>query len=322
MGSALIRGLAIFCFGALAVGAFSEPLAAEKLDGPDGSHQPGHGLSTQSVAVQARRIASEGVKLRVLCAGDSITVGFLSDHDGGDGNGYRLQLRDRLEESGDEVVFAGTDKYSGSTMTDAYFAAWSGMTIKFIDDHISPSLLQRPNVILLHAGTNDMNPNHAVSREGNDPEAAAVRLGDLLDHIIDACPDAVVLVAMIIGTCNFDQSPQTEEFQSLIPDIVKDRRDAGHHVLAVDFSGFPMSDLRDCIHPTNDGYRKLGDYWYDAMTQIPREWISMPVGPDPVRPPEAESSSTRYGSFAFSTIVRAFSVICATHVIQAVYAWE
>nr|UMZ45353.1 hypothetical protein [Paramyrothecium sp.] len=319
MRVALIRRLTIFhCLGALAFVAPSECLGSETPNGPIWLHQSSQGTSIDSAAIQPRRIANQGIKLRILCAGDSITVGFLSDQDGGDGNGYRLQLRDRLEESGDEVVFAGTDRYPGSTMTDAYFAAWSGKTIKFIDDHISPSLVQRPNVILLHAGTNDMNPNHAVSREGNDPEGAARRLGVLLDHIIETCPDAVVLVAEIIGTCKPEQSPQTEEFQSLIPDIVRERRDAGHRVLAVDFSTFPMSDLRDCVHPTNDGYRKLGDYWYDAMTQIPRDWISMPVGPDPVRPPEPESGSSKIDSFTFSTIVPVFSVFWATHVIRAV----
>lgn len=37
-----------------------------------------------------------GTELRVLCVGDSITVGFLSEQDGGDGNGYRLRLLDNL----------------------------------------------------------------------------------------------------------------------------------------------------------------------------------------------------------------------------------
>lgn len=37
-----------------------------------------------------------GTELRILPVGDSITCGFLSDLDGGDGNGYRLQLREDL----------------------------------------------------------------------------------------------------------------------------------------------------------------------------------------------------------------------------------
>lgn len=42
------------------------------------------------------RAVKPGTELRILCVGDSITVGFLSEQDGGDGNGYRLRLLDNL----------------------------------------------------------------------------------------------------------------------------------------------------------------------------------------------------------------------------------
>ncbi|KND92820.1 hypothetical protein TOPH_02696 [Tolypocladium ophioglossoides CBS 100239] len=222
----------------------------------------------------------QGTELRILCAGDSITLGTLSDTDGGDGNGYRLQLRDDL--SKDRVTFAGTVTTDG-TMSDGYFAGWPGKTINYISDEIEPSLKQRPNIILLHAGTNDMSPNSAISTEGNDPYDAVTRLGALIDQMIKACPDAVVLVAMIIDTCDPAQSPATHEFQSLIPDAVQRRLDDGHHVLAANFTSFPTSQLRDCIHPTNQGYRLMGDYWSDFIAQVPRDWIQAPVGPNPDR---------------------------------------
>ena len=44
----------------------------------------------------AGKAIKQGTDLRILCAGDSITFGTLSDTDGGDGNGYRLQLRNDL----------------------------------------------------------------------------------------------------------------------------------------------------------------------------------------------------------------------------------
>jgi hypothetical protein len=88
-------------------------------------------------------------------------------------------------------------------------AAWSGKTIKFISDHVGPSLQQNPNIVLLHAGTNDMNPNPAISTEGNDPRGAAERLGGLIDQIIKALPDAVILVAQPISTCDENQQPRT-----------------------------------------------------------------------------------------------------------------
>lgn len=127
-----------------------------------------------------------------------------------------------------------------------------------------------------------MNADHAISSEGNDPKGAADRLGDLIDTVIKACPDAVVLVAIITGTCDSAQAPRTREFQGLIPGVVKNHSDAGAHIKAVDFSTFKLDDIRDCIHPTNKGYKIMGDYWYDFMQQIPGEWINEPVGMDPV----------------------------------------
>ncbi|KAI8688076.1 SGNH-hydro domain-containing protein [Fusarium keratoplasticum] len=229
-------------------------------------------------ATEPGRPVKPGTKLRILCAGDSITSGWKSEQDGGDGDGYRRQLQKDLSE--DEVVFAGT--VEGGTMTDGYFAAWPGKTIQVISDRIGPSLDQRPNIILLHAGTNDMNSRSRLT-QAETPADAAERLGRLIDKMIKACPDAVILVAVIVGTCDTTKVAKTPEYQALIPGVVQERRQAGHHVLAVDFSTYPIQDLRDCVHPTNEGYRLFGDYWYDFVTQIPSSWIKEPVGDDPQR---------------------------------------
>ncbi|KAF9774187.1 hypothetical protein IL306_007863 [Fusarium sp. DS 682] len=71
-----------------------------------------------------------------------------------------------------------------------------------------------------------------------------------------------------------------EELES-VPGAIKSRHDDGKHVLAVDFTTFKTSDLQDCIHPTNDGYKIMSDYWYSFIHQIPSSWIKKPVGPDP-----------------------------------------
>ncbi|KXH27945.1 GDSL-like Lipase/Acylhydrolase [Colletotrichum nymphaeae SA-01] len=221
-----------------------------------------------------------GTTLRILGVGDSITVGFLSDIEGGDGNGYRLKLREDL--SKDRVVFAGTETMHG-TMREGYYAAWNGMTIKFMSDNIGPSLAQRPNIVLIHAGTNDMNPNPDVAREGSEPHATADRLGHLIDQVVQTCPDATVFVAKIIGCYDPVQMSNIAQFNAVIHGVVQARQSAGKHVLTVDFSTFPMNALRDGIHPTNQGYRLFGDYWYDFITQIPSDWIKEPVGDDPRR---------------------------------------
>lgn len=202
----------------------------------------------------------------------------------------------------DQIVYAGTEVTG--TMKDGYFvsplpnyldlhktskappplqAAWSGKTIQFIADNVGPSLAQNPNIVLVHAGTNDMNSSNAISTEGNDPAAAAERLGQLIDKIENSCPNAVVLVAMIIGTWDPIQAQRTNQFDALIPGVVRQRRDAGRQVLAVDFTSFSKKLLRDGVHPTNEGYHAFGDYWYDFVRQIPVEWIQPPVGNDPYR---------------------------------------
>lgn len=171
-------------------------------------------------------------------------------------------------------------------------AAWSGQTIQYIADNIGPSLPQRPNIVLIHAGTNDMNPDGSISVQGDDPTAAADRLGSLIDQIIETCPDATILVAMIINpTSSAAQESNTLQYQSLIPGIVAERQDNCSHVIAVDFTNFPTSMLRDGIHPTNAGYQLFGDYWYDFITQIPQDWINAPIGNDTNGPPSAGSGA-------------------------------
>lgn len=166
-------------------------------------------------------------------------------------------------------------------------AAWTGKTIQYMNDHVNASLSHRPNIILLHAGTNDMNPDPSVSTEGSDPLGAAERLGLLIDKMAQACPDATILVAMIINTCRTERVERTHQYQALIPGIVQQRAATGQHVVAVDFTRYPTSALQDCLHPSDDGYRLMGDWWYDFITQIPDSWITPPVGPDPKRELEA-----------------------------------
>jgi hypothetical protein len=168
-------------------------------------------------------------------------------------------------------------------------------------DNIDASLAHNPNLVLLAAGTNDMNSDAGsghIANEGNDPSAAADRLGQLIDKIHAACPDAVILVAKIInvavcGVADAGQYDRTIQYGNLIPGVVEERKQAGVKVQAVDFqSNFGPGDLRpDCVHPTNDGYRKLGDLWYDFIEQIPSAWFSSPEGPDPDHADDIDSGA-------------------------------
>jgi hypothetical protein len=71
-----------------------------------------------------------------------------------------------------------------------------------------------------------MNAKPVTSTEGNDPSGVAEPLGSLIDPIIRACPDATILVSMIISTCDRDQQSRTQQYQTLIPAIIQRRRAA------------------------------------------------------------------------------------------------
>jgi lysophospholipase L1-like esterase len=225
------------------------------------------------------RSIPDGTKIRLLGIGDSITVGYPN---AGDSCGYRAQLLRDLSRF--NIVLAGTESWYGDKSTN-YFAAWSGQTIQYIIDHVDDSLKQRPNLVLIHAGTNDMASDSRISRQGNDPRAAVGRLGVLVDKVIAACPDAVILVARIIHTRDPEQDERTKEYQSLIYEAMASRRAAGAKLMVVDFTSFLINSdvMGDSWHPNPEGYKIFGDYWARYINEIPADWITEPIGPDPDR---------------------------------------
>ncbi|KAK3699765.1 hypothetical protein LTR37_016274 [Vermiconidia calcicola] len=212
-------------------------------------------------------------ELRILPLGDSITFGSTS----ADGNGYRLKLYDDL--FADDVVFAGT--VQGGSMVDNWMAGYPGKTIQYIAVQAGSSLVQNPNIVLLMAGTNDMNPDPSTSIEGSDAQGAAQRLGNLVDQILTAVPNTVVLVAKVPQAAPATQGANINAYNALIPGIVQQRASAGKHVQLVDMSVIGVELLIDGIHPTAAGYQQMGDIWYRAISAIPKDWIKAPDGEGP-----------------------------------------
>lgn len=133
--------------------------------------------------------------------------------------------------------------------------------------------------MLIHAGTNDLNSDPPV-----DPyDTAADRLGALIDEVIAACPDATVLVAQIITNANAAKKARIKSFNARIPAVIDVRITKGHqNIAAVDFSSLTDNDLNDTLHPTDAGYKKMGDIWFSAIQEAASKgWIAAPVGPDP-----------------------------------------
>jgi len=92
--------------------------------------------------------ANIGISLRIMPLGDSITWGNLSSI----GNGYRGELAAYLDWT--NLDFVGSK--IGGQMADNDNEGHSGSFLADIKSYALLSVAARPNVILIHAGTNDM----------------------------------------------------------------------------------------------------------------------------------------------------------------------
>ena len=191
----------------------------------------------------------------VLPLGDSITDGL------GYSGGYRVELFHLALEDGKSITFVGNSMNGPQTVDGMPFPraheGHSGWTIQQIDGITpSPALEDEPDIVLLHIGTNDMYQT---------PAGAPDRLGALMDQIITALPDSLLVVSNIIP---FPQgSSATSTYNAAVPGVVNARIDAGKHVVYVDqFMGFPTSELGDGVHPNQAGYERMAGKWYAAIS--------------------------------------------------------
>lgn len=159
------------------------------------------------------------------------------------------------------------------TMSDNNNDGYDGYTIDQIASNpdTATSLAEQPNVVLLHAGTNDMNLNQDVTN-------APTRLGSLIDQILAKCPKATVFVALILPSGNSATQANIVNYNAAIPGVVAARSDAGHQVFLVDMYSQldPSTDFTDDLHPNDGGYVKMGNTWVAAINYAYYEfgWLS------------------------------------------------
>ncbi|MEW1838404.1 GDSL-type esterase/lipase family protein [Nonomuraea angiospora] len=268
LGERLAAGWATFREGCAAAGAFLEDIGRNLAD-----------------AVSRVRVPA---MLRVMPLGDSITYGVESS----DGNGYRDELYAYLKASAPDVDFVGSVR--AGSMSDRDNEGHPGDRIGEIAAFAYCSVPRyQPNVITLHAGTNDMNQNYNLSQ-------APTRLKKLINQALTHSPRATVLVAKLIPTGKDGLQPRIDAYNAALPGMVEDLQSEGKHVLLVDMSRVLVSDgLENDAHPTDAGYAKMADAWYGAVLQAnAKGWIQTPLpeeaanGCDPTESPIDDDPGT------------------------------
>ncbi|CAG8978236.1 hypothetical protein HYALB_00010727 [Hymenoscyphus albidus] len=194
--------------------------------------------------------------LRILALGDSITFGFNENP----GNSYRRFLQCSLSTAGIPVSYIGS--LTNGDWTNNANEGYTGQEITQILTSASKILAQKPspNVVLIHAGSNDIIHN-------TDLANAPKRLGAMIDSVVEKT-DAAVLVAKIIGfgAGVTQYNAATDTYNSAIEGVVAERTKKGLRVKVVDMRAVvTASDLVDGVHPKASGFKKMAKVWLDGL---------------------------------------------------------
>ncbi|MGV9226886.1 GDSL-type esterase/lipase family protein [Streptomyces albogriseolus] len=201
-----------------------------------------------------RGVGASDIHLRIMPLGDSITYGTGSSS----GAGYRSTLYVHLNQQDRKVEYVGSQR-SGPALSPIANEGHPGWLIKDIAG-IADSVLTtyRPNVVLLHIGTNDMSNNV-------DPGGAPARLGSLIDQILRYDPGVTLLVSTIVPSSFPGTAERIATYNAAIPGVVEARRAAGKNVWLVDMDAVTTADLADGLHPNDRGYQKMAGAFYDGL---------------------------------------------------------
>ena len=201
---------------------------------------------------------------RILPLGNSITQADKTHFS------YRYPLWQKLRSAGIDFDFIGT-------MNTNYGGNPSFPDLSFDKDHEGhrgwradqllaglPSWLATytPDIVLVHAGTNDMFMGNSVS-------GTVEELKKIIDALRSDNPDVSILLAKIIGT-TAPENTRIVELNSYIDGIAAAKNTSRSRVLVVDqYTGFhPSTDTYDGKHPNADGEEKMAQKWFDALMTI------------------------------------------------------
>lgn len=199
------------------------------------------------LAVNTPVAAAAPVATRIMPLGASSTEGLGSPATGG----YRGPLFDRLAAAGIPSDFVGSQHQgSAPAVRDADHEGHSGWTIENMKPKVRGWIREhRPDIILLHMGTNDL-------VQGTSGPDAVNRLEGLLNEIAAETP-ATVIVAGVWAPLH-----QVWQFAEKGKAMVARLKAAGRNIRYVDTAQLlAPGDFADDLHANAGGYQKISAMW-------------------------------------------------------------
>ncbi|XVU22921.1 cellulose binding domain-containing protein [Actinoplanes sp. CA-054009] len=277
----------------------------------------GLSLSAAGLSLSAAGPAlSAAAAVRVMPLGDSITAG---------PGCWRAKLWNRLQTAGyTNLDFVGTQSDGGGCNPgyayDTDHEGHGGFSATGIaaNDQLPPWLAAaRPDVVLMHLGTNDMWGGYIPL---TDKLNAFTKL---IGQMRAANPAVKVVVAQIIpisaaacGTCPAD----VKALNDAIPGWAAGLTSGQSPITVADlWTGYDaVADNTDGIHPNDTGFRKMADAWYPAVARALGTPTPTTPAPTPTPTPTAGCAATYAvtnqwaGGFQGEVTVRNASTATAT----------
>ncbi|KAF7339112.1 FG-GAP repeat domain-containing protein [Mycena venus] len=167
----------------------------------------------------------------------------------------------------------------GGTFKDPDNEGYPGFIISQVTDKANAAMpVQRPNIVTLLVGTNDMLQNVDV---GNAP----ARLTTLIQDVLDAPPLTLVVLSTLPPNGDAATNTRINAYNAALPAVVKSFTDAGRSVVLVDSHAVvAVGDLVDGTHPNDAAYARLATVFYNGIQAANANgWIFDVDGPPPRR---------------------------------------
>ena len=228
-------------------------------------------------------VSVAGAVNTIMPLGDSITWDDRiepggDNRDDGDRIAYRYRLWQLLTDEGYDFDFVGSQYTGYNIFPDAENEGWFGATDDDIAASVYDFLLDNPaKIILLHIGTNDLNPDPTgvknILDEIDRYEADfGITINVILARIINRVPYSSMTTLyndnvedMAFARVNNPTDPAFPD--NIIFGIDVDMEDGA----GIDYrlvTDNPPGDMWDYLHPAESGYSKMAMVWFSALMEI------------------------------------------------------
>lgn len=223
--------------------------------------------------------------------GDSVTYG------AGVAGGYRTTLYTNLAARGYSFQLVGTvtdnpsavltaagqarhDGHSGYSITNA--VNLDGTSRNGIYEGVVSwyGSIAPPDVILLLIGINDLNTDYQIATAPARLDLLVARLFEYFPHtrlLVASLPDADQNNGYRHGAVN-NITTAVLNYNAGVALVVANHRAMGQNIALVDLhGGLTLADLADGLHPTTNGYVKMGNIWADAVVAASPQFTNRPI---------------------------------------------